>query len=440
MSYMAMDPRGAQAAWALGLALGAFMCGVLATLAWGCIKLVGIRRELEENWEWKRKPKSEVQIIEESPPPTRNSKLMSSESHRRMAQSFRARRRGGKRRFGAHRRSMTRTFNPISENDCGFACLVKASGHVPTKKNIEKVRYIASQRVKEAFLADMKVHGESVRDMVASTGHNLASYVASLQWDMWASPIDLCLAARDMNLSIAIATSANIIKEGGRASHVVKLEKQHYTLHALHRDRTVSTAMPKGRGGMRPTPWTWETADTPVVSISSRPEPSPPDDDIPDWAKPPSLSPTIVEEDVDDHIDEPPRVFSVKVYVSPNVRTDIMHVQLVLREGTTVAALRARLSTMLGIVPERVRILTESNETLLLSTVVPHVVHVQDNWDRQTLAYDYMEIHEEGNNDGPKFIMRVNQLWTHGQLLSAISEVVNRHPTSIVLTDLMGNR
>ena len=163
MSYVAKDTQGAQVAWALVLGLGAFMCGVLATLVWGCVKLVGIRRELHENWEWKRKSKDDVQVIEESPPPTRSARLMSSESHRRMAQSFRARRRGGRRRFGEHRRHSTLIYNPSIENDCGYACILKAKGLRLSKESVQEIRKYTADAVYEAYVNDSYVGGMSVR-------------------------------------------------------------------------------------------------------------------------------------------------------------------------------------------------------------------------------------------------------------------------------------
>ena len=72
--------------------------------------------------------------------PTRNPRLMTSESHRRMAQSVRARRRGGRRRYGLHRRRMTRLYNPSAEHHCGYACVLRAKGLEPTSARIEEAK------------------------------------------------------------------------------------------------------------------------------------------------------------------------------------------------------------------------------------------------------------------------------------------------------------
>ena len=88
------------------------------------MKLVCLRHELAEKWVWKRRPAEEVEVILESRMPTRSSRLMSSESHRRMAETVRARRRGGKRRYGVHRKVSTRCYDPSTKDDCGFDCIL----------------------------------------------------------------------------------------------------------------------------------------------------------------------------------------------------------------------------------------------------------------------------------------------------------------------------
>ena len=76
----------------LACILCACVAGVVLTLAYGACIHAKLRREYHIYTV--KKHASEVVEIEESPMPTRSARLMSSESHRRMAQSIRARRRG----------------------------------------------------------------------------------------------------------------------------------------------------------------------------------------------------------------------------------------------------------------------------------------------------------------------------------------------------------
>ena len=313
----------------------------------------------------------------------------------------------------------------------------QANGEVPTKRNIEVLRAKTAEKVRLAYIHDEKIHGQSVRELVSASGHSLKAYLALLRWKLWASPLELCVAARLCGVDIMVATKTGVIKEGHRPRFIVKLMNQHYTLHAIHRGHQKETTMPRGRGGMRPQTWTWDNPEALAVTITSRPEPSE-SDDVPSWAREQQLQERLQE--VEEETQETYNVYSVKVYVSPNVRTDVMLVELVLREGSTVAYLRARMAPILGISPERIRVLNEANEVLLHSTVVPSVVSIQDNLDRQTLAYDYMEIHMEGAMASPAFLMRVDQLWTHDQLVQAIANVINKHPSELFLADLRGNK
>ena len=90
--------------------------------------------------------------IFESPQPTRITRLMSSSTHRFMAQSIRARRRGGKSRFGMHRRTCTRKYDPTFQNHCGFVCLLKAAGTCVSRNNIRDLRAHTADLVYKAFI------------------------------------------------------------------------------------------------------------------------------------------------------------------------------------------------------------------------------------------------------------------------------------------------
>ena len=183
--------------------VGAILPGVGSTLLYGAYLHASLRRE---NHIVTVKRKGPIDVIElpESPPRTRSSQLLSSESHRRMAQSLRARRRGGSRRHRDHRRTSTRIFNPSAEHHCGYACLLKAKGLTPSRRRIHELQHATAEAVHAAYLADHYVEGMSDRHMVQDTHRTLRAYVARVKWNLWASPIELCYAADSLDISIAV--------------------------------------------------------------------------------------------------------------------------------------------------------------------------------------------------------------------------------------------
>ena len=188
-----------------GIIVVTFMAGVVATLLYGCYIHHSVRRT-HHIYAVPRHAEKEVVEIQESPPPTRSARLMSSESHKRMAQSHRARRRGGRRRFGEHRKACTLVFNPNTNDHCGYSCLLKAKGIVPSPSGIQDLRDATARGVKEAYLNDVYVNDMSVRDLVQSTDMTLDAYTAEVKWKLWASPIEMAIAA---NLSAGACSSVS---------------------------------------------------------------------------------------------------------------------------------------------------------------------------------------------------------------------------------------
>ena len=242
------------------VATGAFLAGVIATyVIWVSTKM------------WKEKQNGEKVItVFDSPQPTRNARLMTSTTHRKMAESMRARRRGGRRRYMQHRRSVTRIFDPPAEHDCVFSCLLRAAGMSSTRQNIDELRTRTAEKVYEAYTQDLAYHGHSVRHMIQDTGHTLAAYLALLRWRLWATPIEVCMAADVLGLSIVVSAWQGLIVHGAKPAFLVRLAKQHYTLHVLRKVPNLMTKASQGRGGMQnPSTWTWEHAAPNTVSILS---------------------------------------------------------------------------------------------------------------------------------------------------------------------------
>ena len=248
LSVIMEAENGPDMLFLLASVLCAVITGVMCTLTYGAC--VHARWKREYHIYAVKKNQMEVIQIEESPMPTRSARLMTSESHRRMAESVRARRRGGRRRFGNHKRIMTRLYNPPAEHHCGYACVLRAKGLEPANARIEKLRKATADRVYLAYIEDEYVRGMSVRNMVKDTGMSLNAYLAGVRWRLWASTMEVYFAAQHEEIPIAISSKGKLVLWWGKPRHVVKLQDQHYTLHTLRRrvENMGKSSIQHGRG------------------------------------------------------------------------------------------------------------------------------------------------------------------------------------------------
>ena len=283
----------------------------------------------------------------DSPQPTRNMHLMTRASRRKMAENMRVRRRGGRRRHMWHRRNVTRIFDPASQYDCAFACVLKAAGKACTKSNIEDLRVKTADRVYTAYVHDQTYHGYKVRDMIEETGHTLAAYLAMLRWRLWASPIEVCVAAEVLYMHIAVSSGQGVMIHGDRPSFLVRLSKKHYTLHVMRKVPKMKLHAVQERGGMHTTgAWTWEHATPNTASILSLPPAATvPEvrEEMPDWAIPSYALPGLLPQEKEARL--------VKIEISPVLRTDVATLQMMVRASLLPQGLRQRLAEIL-LVPE----------------------------------------------------------------------------------------
>ena len=353
--------------------------------------------------------KNKVITILDSPPPTRSARDMSSASHKHMSETFRVRRRGGRRRHGTHRRTMTRVYDPPAKDDCGFACVLRAARVSCTKKNIRELRTQVADRVYKGYLSDEHYYGYSVRDMVQQSDHTLAAYRASLEWDMWA--------------------------------YLVKLADQHWTLHAIRRTFRGKEGSQHERGGMQPqstassaqaSTWTWENAMPNTVSILSLPPAATTievAEEVPAWAIPINAPPGLLPQEKDAKI--------AKEQVSPTLRTDVSALAMVVRTTLLPQGLRQRLSEILLIPAERLTLHDVVGDSLKEHLGLPDEVQVRDAWQKHTAVYDILDVSIAGQ-DRATFNLKIDQTWTHGQLVRHPAKIVDKHDELLETLDLTG--
>ena len=377
--------------------------------------------------------KNKVIIVPESPEPTRNKHLMTSATHRKMAESMRARRRGGRARHARHRRSITRVLDPVSHNDCAFACILRIAGKACTKQNVQNLREKTAERVYMAYVNDETYHGHHVRDMVGNTGHTLAAYLALLRWRLWASPIEVCMAAEVEGVKVAVSAGHGLMVHGDKPKYLVRLADKHYTLHYMRKVPMGRLPARQGRGGMHNAgAWTWEHSAPNTVSILSLPPAATvPElrEEVPEWAIPAYAAPGLHPAERETKV--------VKLEISPILRTDVSLLHLTVRTSLTPCGLRQRLEEILMVPADRLRVTNDQDQALSEHRGLPDEVKVYDMFEKHATVYDVLDIIVEGSPQR-RFMIKVDQTWTHDDVVLHLATIMQKEQSQVKLLDMTG--
>ena len=223
-------------------------CGVV-TLVLLAIVLVGA---LWLHAWWTREVPVIIEIME-SPKPTRSSYIPPTSERRRP----RSARRGGARRFPAHKRPTARRLNPKQAGHCGYACALAAAGIRPTMAAIKLLRERTAQRIYNLHITNGSVMGTPMRDIVAQSELNLSSYMSGTRASMWASQYEVAIACDLLDTPICLDMGWGRETSGdGTPKFLIKWNAGHFTLHKLLK---ISSGHVKHRsvrvvGGMIPPP------------------------------------------------------------------------------------------------------------------------------------------------------------------------------------------
>ena len=116
-----------------------------------------------------------------------------------------------------------------------------------------------------------------MRELVQISDMSLQAYLTSLRWRMWASPVEMCIAAETLGIEIGIIVNQDVIIDGWNLTHVLKLHNNHYTLHQMKQAKRRATGYAMmGREGMNSSEaWTWEEQPPQHLSITSMPTADP---------------------------------------------------------------------------------------------------------------------------------------------------------------------
>ena len=199
-----------------------------------------------------RKRRLAVIDVPESPFPTRRPVTPSSSQSRQSS----AVRRGGKRRFVAHRRLRTKIYDPPQQGDCGFACLLHAANKPKTKSSIKELRLKVAEALKQKVLDDEKVAGRPVKDLMVDLELTLAAYLEHLKGDLWASAAEVIIGAEVLGINIAVAEDKKLWTVGDhRPRYVIALWGRHFVMQRLRKSPLASAQVhPEevlSRGGMK---------------------------------------------------------------------------------------------------------------------------------------------------------------------------------------------
>ena len=245
MAYLTIlvELHSATVSQATVLCLGLVLCGLAAVI----IPILWVAWcELQQKHACQQRPI--VIEIDSSPEPTRMPTTPFWEEDTKATPMTRRRaRRGGGRRLRQHARSCTRTHNPVLPHHCAYQCLLKAANSGVAKDKISSLRKQTAHRVYHAYVNGAVVHGIDARDVVASTGCTLSAYLADVEHEQWASPLEVALAADSLNLKMMIVHPYGKISMHERPTHIVKLKNQHWTLHKAHKVPTVYPNVPRSQ-------------------------------------------------------------------------------------------------------------------------------------------------------------------------------------------------
>ena len=195
------------------------MCMVVAA---SCMKV--ILMYLSDSDQTHMAEEKEVVYIAESPMPTRTQAGPWPATERKPL-GVNTARRAGKRRVKSHVRRLTVTYDPVTKGHCGYMCMLAASGVRPTKAAVQALRTQIADMVYTYYVNNWDIDGYQVRAVVQSTDYTLASYLAQLKHDMWASQMELACAASILNTPVYTSSKDSFRKTGvGAPKYVVRLQ------------------------------------------------------------------------------------------------------------------------------------------------------------------------------------------------------------------------
>ena len=196
------------------------------------------------------------------------------------------------------------------------------------------------------------------------------------------------------------------------------------------------------RGGMRPGLWTWEDQARPVT-ITDRPTPpTPPTEEIPEWAlQNTPLQTTVPPEQSSLPPSEErslPLPYVTKAHVSPSVRTDVSSVDLIVKPGTLVLHIRVRVASLLAVPPHRIVITDLDNNEMPLHHPVPTLFRVHDRRAAQSEDNDILDVYLGPMDRDSAFVFRVCRVWAHEQVLAKLASIIGVTTNNVVVTDTNG--
>ena len=336
MTLSAMVELRCELILVVGITLVAAAILIAAAFA---VMIVAYWRALREAHQGSEAPSVPVIEIFDSPMPT----MMHSTPRSSPFMTHRKARRAGSRRVCAHRRCVTCCYNPCLPNECGYQCMLRASGMPPSKDNVAWLRNRVAERVEEARLSGERLGGMDVHEVMRAEEMSLKAYLAATKSSMWASQVELHAAAQILDTPVMYMSGRVSMNLGeGIPKFAIKKMQHHYVLARIHKlhGRVCKSPAPL-RAGMHAS-WTWESTDSAV----------------------PSVQPT-------SYMGDP----YTTVKVSEKIKTDVRRVTFL--TGTmTVADLKARMSTILRLPVAGMVVLDDEDESELpdWTSLPPNVI------------------------------------------------------------------
>ena len=132
------------------------------------------------------------------------------------------------------RRAKRVVYNPgSSSGHCGYQAIIAASMKRPTKRRIQRLRLAVAAELSYLHQVDGSCMGIKIRDLIDMEGLDIETYCVGVATRMWASKVELAIAAKFMNTQVALQEPGQVpvSLHGERPTKIITIVKEHYILH-----------------------------------------------------------------------------------------------------------------------------------------------------------------------------------------------------------------
>ena len=116
---------------------------------------------------------------------------------------------------------------------CGYQVIIAASMKRPTKRRIQRLRTAVAAEISYLHQVNGSCMGIKIRDLIDMEGLDLETYCVGVATRMWASKVELAIAAKFMDVQVALQEPGQVpvSLHGERPTEIITIVREHYILH-----------------------------------------------------------------------------------------------------------------------------------------------------------------------------------------------------------------